>query len=1312
MRYQKAIFNEMLRRYNKYCRKLQRLEVTGRNEHRQGVLHKHIERLYTRLSNAYLSIKRATAVGAVVAMVAFAAPEANAQISFTQLNAHQTYPFGITYNFAYEAKSATADLDNDGDLDVMVGFDDGYFIYFENIGDATSPSFAAFQKNPFSLVGLGFNTNPTPEFVDLDNDGDFDLMSGSRTGDFYYFENIGTATAPSFAARQDNPFSLTQLTAQFSTNSLIEFADLDNDGDMDLLSGHDFGDFYYFENIGTAVGPVFAAVQTNPFALTTVQNGNSFPALADLDNDGDLDLLSGTGSYRFDYFENVGTAASPSFGPKQTAPFSMYAGYGARPEFTDLDADGDMDILSGWNYDGIVYYQNTTPIPDVTPPVPDILPSLPDVNAECSATPSAPTATDDVDGALSGTASTSFPITTQGTTVITWTYEDAAGNKSTQNQNVNIVDITNPIPDLGTLPDINAQCSVASLTPPTATDNCSGAVTVTNDATLPITTPGTTVVIWTYDDGNGNVNTQNQNVIITPVADVPGSGIDSNCDGNYLWYVDADGDTYGSTATVSSTNASPGVGESATGDDCDDLVATTNPAGTDIAGSGIDANCDGNYLWYVDADGDTYGSTTTIASTNTSPGAGESANDLDFDDTDTNKFPGAPCNDGSVCTYGEVYDASGVCIAGTPVNCDDGDPDTIDSCDPDTGACNHILVDSDGDGVGDNSDNCPAVANPSQADADADAIGDACDVCFGDNSSGDADGDGYCADVDCDDTDANINPGATDVAGSGIDANCDGQYLWYIDSDGDGYGSTATVSSTNSTPGVGESATNDDCQDGAASINPGELEIVDGIDNDCDGYADDGTDNDGDGYFAEHGDCDDTDANINPGATDIAGSGIDANCDGNYLWFVDADGDTYGSIATVSSTNASPGVGESVTNDDCDDASASINPGAIDVTGSGIDSNCDGNYLWFVDADGDGYGASSMVSSTNPSAGVGESAVSGDCDDLVATTNPAGTDIAGSGIDSNCDGNYLWFVDADGDNHGSVLTIISSNSTPGVGESTTNDDCNDGDADVYPGAPSLPDGKDNDCDGNVDKADQTISFDQPVDHTLSDGSFALNASSSSGLDVTFSSTSDKVQINSNLVTLVSAGRVNISANQPGNDSYNPADEVTQSFCVNPMKPTISITGRNTTAPTLTSSSAEGNQWFLNGSAITGAIDQSFNITGQGQYAVQISADDCVSELSEVKVFIITGDTDQDNGNDNLLVYPNPVRDRLFVSIQGFSRSASIEMGIYDQSGRLLLNRQVRSGDVEEVDVQQYATGKYLLKVAQGKRIVNRQFIKE
>ncbi len=140
--------------------------------------------------------------------------------------------------------------------------------------------------------------------------------------------------------------------------------------------------------------------------------------------------------------------------------------------------------------------------------------SLADSTSECSLTIiSAPTATNDCGYTVSGIPDVSFPVTTIGTTVITWTYDDGSGNIATQSQNIIVVDSVAPVPDSAGLPDIYGQCDVSSLIPPTASDLCSGTISGISNAILPITTPGTTVITWEYDDGNGNITTQTQNVI-------------------------------------------------------------------------------------------------------------------------------------------------------------------------------------------------------------------------------------------------------------------------------------------------------------------------------------------------------------------------------------------------------------------------------------------------------------------------------------------------------------------------------------------------------------------------------------------------------------------------------------------------------------------------------------------------------------------------------------------------------------------------------------------------------------------------------
>lgn len=171
-----------------------------------------------------------------------------------------------------------------------------------------------------------------------------------------------------------------------------------------------------------------------------------------------------------------------------------------------------------WTYEDAFGNQTTQEqkiiITDMAAPVSDEV-SLPNLTAECFVEePVAPTATDNCGELITGMADVTFPIMSQGTTVITWSFEDQHGNVSTQTQNAIVDDVTKPTPDLTSLPDLNGNCEVAAPVAPTATDNCKGTITGQPNVTFPVTASGTTIVIWTYNDGNGNTITQTQNVII------------------------------------------------------------------------------------------------------------------------------------------------------------------------------------------------------------------------------------------------------------------------------------------------------------------------------------------------------------------------------------------------------------------------------------------------------------------------------------------------------------------------------------------------------------------------------------------------------------------------------------------------------------------------------------------------------------------------------------------------------------------------------------------------------------------------------
>lgn len=195
-------------------------------------------------------------------------------------------------------------MDGDGDLDILVGAESGELVYFRNSGTATSPAFAGASTNPFGLTLVSTFSKPT--FGDLDGDGDLDLLVGRLNGNFVYFQNTGTALAPAFAASTTNPFGLVDV----GTASTPALGDLDIDGDLDALVGENDGNWFYFRNTGTALAPAFAASSSNPFGLTDVGD-NSGPAFADLNSgDGDLDVLSGTGTGDFVFFH--GSPSTPT----------------------------------------------------------------------------------------------------------------------------------------------------------------------------------------------------------------------------------------------------------------------------------------------------------------------------------------------------------------------------------------------------------------------------------------------------------------------------------------------------------------------------------------------------------------------------------------------------------------------------------------------------------------------------------------------------------------------------------------------------------------------------------------------------------------------------------------------------------------------------------------------------------------------------------------------------------------------------------------------------------------------------------------
>jgi FG-GAP-like repeat len=272
-------------------------------------------------------------------------------------------PFDHGVDVGSLSKPSFADLDGDGDLDAVVGTGDGILRYFENTGSATAPAFTERTgvANPFDGAGFDVGLNSAPSFADLDGDGDLDAVVGTGDGILRYFENIGSALAPAFTEQTGlaNPFNGVDV-GDSSTPSL---ADLDRDGDLDAVVGTGDGILRYFENTGSALAPAFTE-QTgtdNPFNGLDV-GINSTPSFADLDRDGDLDAVVGESNGILHYFENTGSAITPAFTERTGAANPLNgidAGLFSAPTFADLDGDGDLDPVIGENGGSLKYFENT-----------------------------------------------------------------------------------------------------------------------------------------------------------------------------------------------------------------------------------------------------------------------------------------------------------------------------------------------------------------------------------------------------------------------------------------------------------------------------------------------------------------------------------------------------------------------------------------------------------------------------------------------------------------------------------------------------------------------------------------------------------------------------------------------------------------------------------------------------------------------------------------------------------------------------------------------------------------------------------------
>jgi hypothetical protein len=268
--------------------------------------------------------------------------------NFPQWNLNSTAFAGIDVgNFS---APTLGDLDNDTDLDMVVGEAGGYLYYFNNTGNSTSPNWTL-EPTEFQAFGsLGSSSSPTMR--DLDGDADLDIAVGLENGTIINLINAGNVSVANWTL----PSTLF-VGIDMGGYTSPALADLNSDGDLDLISGENNGSLYYYENTGSLLSPIWSQ---DDFTHRLSSSGDrAFPEFADLDSDGDFDLTIGLADGTLRYFENVGLPNVASW-LEDTGLFSgIDVGNLSGPSFGDLDGDGDFDLALGGEDGSLVYYENT-----------------------------------------------------------------------------------------------------------------------------------------------------------------------------------------------------------------------------------------------------------------------------------------------------------------------------------------------------------------------------------------------------------------------------------------------------------------------------------------------------------------------------------------------------------------------------------------------------------------------------------------------------------------------------------------------------------------------------------------------------------------------------------------------------------------------------------------------------------------------------------------------------------------------------------------------------------------------------------------
>jgi len=252
------------------------------------------------------------------------------------------------------------DHNADGLVDLLVsnfgGFDRATDTYissislYENTGNSTAPQFTLITEDYMNLSTSGIEKNMIPSFADLDSDGDDDMIIGDYNGVLHYYNNTaGAGNTATFVLTAPQMTDLDGITIDVGLHAAPTLFDLDKDGDFDLIVGERNGNINYYENKDTLT-PTFTFV-TDSLGFIKVNYlgtsiGMSVPRFFENDS-GETQLFVGAEHGTIEHFNNIDGNLFGNFNLITNQVAEINVGLRSAPAFSDINGDNLNELIVG-----------------------------------------------------------------------------------------------------------------------------------------------------------------------------------------------------------------------------------------------------------------------------------------------------------------------------------------------------------------------------------------------------------------------------------------------------------------------------------------------------------------------------------------------------------------------------------------------------------------------------------------------------------------------------------------------------------------------------------------------------------------------------------------------------------------------------------------------------------------------------------------------------------------------------------------------------------------------------------------------------